>query len=423
MREVKIGIIGLGTVGCGVYNVISKEGEYIAHKEGLKLTVKSVYSRHYHIDLPDEIKAQSPEAIIADPEIDIICELIGGIEPANTIIKNALAAKKTVVTANKQLVASNWAELEAEARKSGAGLYFEASVGGGIPCLRAVTDSLQANYIDSVYAIINGTTNFILTKMADQGKDYLDVLKEAQELGYAEADPTSDVEGYDAMYKLSILASLAFHTRLPLEYIHREGITKVSKKDIAAAKELGYTIKLLAIAKRKGTKVQLRVHPTMLHNDHPLASVKGSFNAIYMHGSAVGEVMFYGRGAGALPTASAVVSDIICAAHAHSHKYMSFMNLPNKVDPTLKFNDNWSTGFYLRFILEDTPGSLANIATVLGNNGVSIESVIQRDIDERGASIILVTHETKELNVMDALKELENLKVVKEIASVIRVER
>lgn len=159
------------------------------------------------------------------------------------------------------------------ARKSGAGLYFEASVGGGIPCLRAVTDSLQANYIDSVYAIINGTTNFILTKMADQGKDYLDVLKEAQELGYAEADPTSDVEGYDAMYKLSILASLAFHTRLPLEYIHREGITKVSKKDIAAAKELGYTIKLLAIAKRKGTKVQLRVHPTMLHNDHPLASV------------------------------------------------------------------------------------------------------------------------------------------------------
>ncbi len=423
MQEVKIGILGMGTVGCGVYNVIAQEGKYIAHKENVVLNVTKVFSRHYHEDIPEGIKAKSAEELIDSPDTQMICELIGGIEPAKTYILRALEAGKTVITANKQLIANHWGELEAAAKKTGAGLYFEASVGGGIPCLRAVTDSMQANYIDSVYAIINGTTNFILTKMADEGKEYADVLKEAQQLGYAEADPTADVEGYDSMYKLSILSSMAFHTRLPVEHIYREGISQISKKDIAAAKELGYTIKLLAIAKRKGDFVQTRVHPTMLHNNHPLASVKGSFNAIYMHGSAVGEMMLYGRGAGDFPTASAVISDIVYASKAASHRYMSFMNIQDKIAPTLKFNDNWSTGFYLRFTLEDAPGSLSQVAAVLARNDVSIESVIQRDIDSAGASIIIVTHETGELNVMNALKELDNLDVVKKINSIIRVER
>lgn len=424
MKEVKIGIIGMGTVASGVYNVIAQEGDYILHKEGLRLKVSKVFALSYSIDIPEELKGTSSEDVIDSPDTDIICELIGGIEPAKTFIIRALRAGKTVVTANKQLIANHWGELEAEAKKTGAGLYFEASVGGGIPCLRAVTDSLQANYIDSVYGIVNGTTNFILTKMADEGGDYAEVLKEAQALGYAEADPTADVEGYDSMYKLSILASMAFHTRLPIEHIYREGISAISKKDIAAAKELGYTIKLLAIAKReKNGKVQMRVHPTMLHNNHPLASVKGSFNAIFMHGSAVDDVMLYGRGAGDFPTASAIISDIVYAAHTNEHRYMSFKNVQGEVSQDVIFDNNWETGFYLRLILTDAPGALAKVATVLGNNGVSLESVIQRDIDENGASVIFATHKTHELSVENALEQLRSTDVVKEIASVIRVER
>ena len=423
MKEVRVGIIGMGTVASGVYNVIAQEGDYILHKEGLRLRVSKVFALRYSIDIPEELKAKSSEDVIDSPDTDIICELIGGIEPAKTFIIRALRAGKTVVTANKQLIANHWGELEAEAKKTGAGLYFEASVGGGIPCLRAVTDSLQANYIDNVYGIVNGTTNFILTKMADEGGDYAEVLKEAQELGYAEADPTADVEGYDSMYKLSILASMAFHTRLPIEHIYREGISAISKKDIAAAKELGYTIKLLAIAKRENGKVQMRVHPTMLHNDHPLASVKGSFNAIFMHGSAVDDVMLYGRGAGDFPTASAIISDIICASKTTEHRYMSFMNEQGKVSDEVEFDNNWETGFYLRLTLADAPGALAKVATVLGNNDVSIESVIQRDIDENGASVIFATHKTHELSVEKALEQLRQTDVVREIASVIRVER
>ncbi len=424
MREVKVGIIGLGTVGGGVYNVIAQEGDYIEHKEGLRLKVTKVCALQYSIDIPDELKAANADELINSPDVDVVCELIGGIEPAKTFIIKALKAGKTVVSANKQLIANHWAEIEAAAKESGAGFYYEASVGGGIPCLRAVTDSMQANYIDKIYGIINGTTNFILTKMADEGGDYAEVLKEAQALGYAEADPTADVEGYDAMYKLSIIASMAFHTRLPIDKIYREGITKVGKADIAAAKEMGYTIKLLAIAKRsRGGKVEMRVHPTMLRNDHPLASVKGSFNAIFMHGSAVDDVMLYGRGAGDFPTASAVVSDIVYAANQSVHRYSSFMNEPGKISPDVEFDDNWTTGFYLRLNLDDSPGVLATVATVLGDNGVSIASAIQRGMSDSSATVVFITHETGEQNVVKALEELKRLGTVKEICSVIRVEK
>ena len=423
MKEVKIGIMGLGTVGSGVYKVIEQEGAYIAHKEGIQLSVKSVLALNYAIPIPEEKKVSNIDELVADEEISIIVEVMGGIEPAKTFITKALRAGKTVVSANKQLIANHWPQLEAEAKASGAGFYFEASVGGGIPVLRTVTESLQANTITSVCAIINGTTNYILTKMEDEGASYADVLKDAQALGYAEADPTADVDGFDCMYKLSILASMAFHVRLPIEHIYREGIRNITQEDIADAKELGMTVKLLSIAKRVGEHVELRVHPTMIPRSHPLANVKDSFNAILLHGSAVDDVMLYGRGAGDMPTASAVVSDVVCAAEEKAHRYMTFMNLGDKISPTLVFNENWLTGFYVRLQAKNTPGALAKVCTILGDKDVSIDSIIQKSTcDQHQATIMFVTQKAHEQSMSEALAALRALDEVIEISSVIRVE-
>jgi homoserine dehydrogenase len=353
MRVVKIGILGMGTVGSGVYKVLASEGEYIAHKEGIQIEVKKVLALNYSIEIPEEKKAKNIEELANDPEIEIVVEVMGGIEPAKSFILKMFKAGKSVVSANKQLIANHWAELEQGAKETGAGFYFEASVGGGIPILRTIEDSLQANTISSIYAIINGTTNYILTKMSFEGGEYEDVLKEAQRLGYAEANPTADVDGYDAMYKLSILASIAFHARLPIDYIYREGIRSITKMDIGYARELGYAIKLLAIAIRRGNDVELRVHPTMIPLSNPLANVRDSFNAILLNGSAVGDVMFYGRGAGDMPTASAIISDIIYAAVSPRQKYATFENYDGKVSPILHFEKNWETAYYIRLNLLD----------------------------------------------------------------------
>ncbi len=424
MKEVKIGIMGMGTVGSGVYRVIEKESDYIAHKDGVKLSVKSVLALNYSIPIPDEKKISSVDELVNDDEISIIVEVMGGIEPAKTFITKALQAGKTVVSANKQLIANHWPQLEAEAKKTGAGLYFEASVGGGIPVLRTVTDSLQANTITSIFSIINGTTNYILTKMADEGASYDDVLKAAQELGYAEADPTADVDGFDCMYKLSILSSMAFHSRLPIEHIYREGIRNITKEDIASAKELGMAIKLLAIAKREGTVVELRVHPTMIPLSHPLANVKDSFNAILLHGSAVDDVMLYGRGAGDMPTASAIVSDIICAAKETEHKYMTFMNIWNKLDSSLVFNTDWLTGFYILLEVKNVPGTLAKICGILGEYGISIDSCIQRECERKEyTNVVIVTEKAHEQAMQTALKKLDGLEEVSRIINMIRVEK
>ena len=346
---------------------------------------------------------------------------MGGIEPAKSFITKMLEAGKTVVTANKELIAKHWPELEKVAKEHNVGLYFEASVGGGIPILRAVSDSLQANTITSVLGIINGTTNYILTKMCDEGGDFEEVLREAQRLGYAEANPTNDVDGFDAMYKLSILASMAFHVRLPIDHIYREGIRGISKTDIACAKELGYEVKLLAIAKRDGELVQMRVHPTMVKTSHPLANIKDSFNAILLHGSAVDDVMFYGRGAGDFPTASAILSDVICAAKTAEHKYMTFMNDEVRISPTLCFENNWTTRFFIRMNVEDKPGMLSKITKVLGDSDVSLHSVMQKGQVGSVATIIFVTHEAKELYVKKALEEIQE-KNLAEVCSLIRVE-
>ena len=424
MKEIKIGIMGMGTVGSGVYRVIENEGAYIEHKEGITLTVKSVLALNYSIPIPDEKKISSIDELVADDEIDVIVEVMGGIEPAKTFITKALRAGKSVVSANKQLIANHWAELEEEAKASGAGFYFEASVGGGIPILRTVNDSLQANTITSVVSIINGTTNYILTKMTNDGASYEDVLKDAQALGYAEADPTADVDGFDCMYKLSILASMSFHCRLPIEHIYREGIRNITKEDIHYAKELGMVIKLLAIAKRRGECVELRVHPTMIPANHPLANVNDSFNAIMLHGSAVDDVMLYGRGAGDMPTASAVVSDVICASKTVEHKYMTFMNRMGKLSPTLIFNRDWLTGFYLNLHVKNVPGTLAKICSILGGKDISIDSVIQNEGGAREyTDVVIVTENARELSMQAAVSELKELEEVQAVNSLIRVER
>ena len=284
MRNVNVAILGLGTVGSGIYTVIQNEKARIEHKESISFNVAKVLAKAYAIDIPDEIKAADIDEIINDPTISIVAEVMGGINPAKEFIIKALNAGKTVVTANKELIAKHWPEIEKAAKESGSGFYFEASVGGAIPIIKAMWDSLQSNTIDKVYGIMNGTTNYILSKMADEGRDFDDVLKEAQDLGYAEANPSADVDGFDTMYKLSILGSLAFHAHVPPKYIYREGITKITKKDIDAGKELGYELKLLAIGKRCGNRLEMRVNPTFIPKDHPLASVKGSFNSIFVHG-------------------------------------------------------------------------------------------------------------------------------------------
>ena len=424
MKQIKIAILGMGTVGSGVYKLIEQEGEYIAHKEGIQIEVKKVLALDYAIEIPDALKAANIDEIVSDAEIDVVVEVMGGIEPAKAFMLKAFAAGKSIVSANKQLIASHWPELEAAAKAGNANFYFEASVGGGIPLLRTIRDSLHANTFTSIHAIINGTTNYILTKMTEEGKEYDEVLKEAQALGYAEADPTADVDGFDSMYKLSILASLVFHSRLPIDYIYREGIRGITKEDIQYAKELGYVIKLLAIGKRAGNDIELRVHPTMLPKRHSLASVNDSFNAVLLDGSAVGEVMLYGRGAGDMPTASAVVSDVIHAGLNLKESYVTFENVEDQVSPILHFEKNWNSAYYFRLRLLDIPGTLSKVTKIMGDNGISISSVMQKEPQREGeyATVIFLTHNARELDVKQALLQIQDLEAVHEVGGLIRVE-
>lgn len=320
------------------------------------------------------------------------------------------------------MISQNWPELEAAAKEGGVGHYFEAAVGGAIPILRAIQDSMQANTIKEVYGIVNGTTNYILTMMADKGQDFAEALKEAQELGYAEADPTSDIEGYDARYKLSILASLAFHARVPVDKIYCEGISRLSRTDIEIGEELGYVVKLLAIGKKdENGEIEVRVHPTMIPKDHALATIKGSFNAVFIEGSAVGEMMWYGKGAGDLPTASALVSDMIYAVHNATPRYATFDNRYEA--DQVKFNDNWITQYYIRLMVKDEPGVLANIASIFGENNVSIQSVLQKPGVKRDlAPLIIVTHAAHEKDLRKAVDEMAQLPSVQGTPSCIRVE-
>ena len=424
MEKVGIAILGLGVVGGGTYEILVEHRQFYKKNHNIDFVVESVLERSRERAAAlgiEESKIVSNRAeICSNPEVDIVVECIGGIEPAKSFVLAALNSGKSVVTSNKELFCKYSHELEKVAKKNNCGLFFEASCVGGVPVIRALLDNLQGNKILSLTGIINGTTNYILTKMTEEGSSYLDVLKEAQSLGYAEADPTSDVEGFDAAYKLSILSSLSFHTKVPFTEIYREGITNIDTVDITYAKQLGYTAKLLAIGKNGENGIEVRVHPALIKTTHPLASVRDSYNAVYITGDSVEDVMLYGRGAGAKPTGSAIVGDIIyCATHP-SHIYSTFKNT-EKADSVTKFVKNFESEYYIRLVADDKAGVLSKITALLGKHGISVAQVVQGEEREEGkAPLILITHLTKENNIKKAIAEV-NATGIAEVSSFLRV--
>ena len=420
----KIALLGMGTVGGGVYEIIERQKEEMPFKIGAALEVVKVLVRNkakYADRIPAEKLTDVWEDVIGDDSIDIVVEVMGGIEPARTYIKAALEKGKHVVTANKDLMAMHGHELLELAGEHHCDLLFEAAVAGGIPIIRPLKQCLAGNNITEIMGIINGTTNFILTKMKEDGMDFGEALQLATDLGYAEADPTADIEGYDAGRKLAIMASIAFHTPVTFDDVFTEGITKITAKDMRYAKEMGCSIKLLGIAKNTETGIEVKVHPTMIPENHPLAAVNDSFNAVFVHGDAVDDAMFYGRGAGALPTGSAVVGDIMDVArnilfHCNGRIGCScYKNLPIK-----RIGDTTSR-YYIRMRLEDRAGTLAAMAGVFAENDASIAILLQKETIENDAEIVVVTHEVAEKKFMDAIKKFSSMEMVKEISSIIRV--
>lgn len=420
----KIALLGMGTVGGGVYEIIERQKEEMPFKIGAALEVVKVLVRNkakYADRIPAEKLTDVWEDVIGDDSIDIVVEVMGGIEPARTYIKAALEKGKHVVTANKDLMAMHGHELLELAGEHHCDLLFEAAVAGGIPIIRPLKQCLAGNNITEIMGIINGTTNFILTKMKEDGMDFGEALQLATDLGYAEADPTADIEGYDAGRKLAIMASIAFHTSVTFDDVFTEGITKITAKDMRYAKEMGCSIKLLGIAKNTETGIEVKVHPTMIPENHPLAAVNDSFNAVFVHGDAVDDAMFYGRGAGALPTGSAVVGDIMDVArnmlfHCNGRIGCScYKNLPIK-----QIGDTTSR-YYIRMRLEDRAGTLAAMAGVFAENDASIAILLQKETIENDAEIVVVTHDVAEKKFMDAIKKFSSMEMVKEISSIIRV--
>ena len=425
MKKVGVAILGLGVVGGGTYKMLTERREFYKKNHGIDIVVESVLEKNReHTDLlgVDKTKiAKSIEDVCNNSEIDIVVEVLGGIEPAKTFVLAALNAGKSVVTSNKELFCKYWHELEKAAKLNGCGLFYEATCVGGVPVIRTLLDNLQGNKITSLMGIINGTTNYILTKMTDCGVSYNDVLKEAQTLGYAEANPTADVEGFDAVYKLSILSSLSFHTKVPYTKIYREGITDIDSDDLRYGKQLGYVLKLLAIGKNTDSGIEVRVHPAFIKSTHPLAGVNDSYNAVYITGDCVDNVMLYGRGAGSLPTASAIVGDIIyCATHSNFN-YSTFENT-EKGDPATKFVTDFKGAYYIRLKAQDKAGVLSKVTSVLSKYNISVAQVIQDNGKADGTvPIILVTHETFENNVQKAVKEINSDGGFASVSAVIRV--
>ncbi len=412
MKTVTVGFLGCGNVGCGVWELLSGFALELAHRNDLKIIIKRVLVRDIYkarnASVPNELLTTNPADVLDDPDISIVVEFMGGEQPATSYMLKALKNNKTVVTANKVAVALHWPELQTAAQESGVGLYYEASVCGAIPVIHTLTESLQANRITSLMGIINGTTNYILSRMTQNGEGYEAVLFDAQRLGLAEPDPASDVEGLDAAYKLSIMASLAFHARVPFDKVYCQGITEITATDIAYGKEMGLTLKLLAIAKKNGNVVEARVHPTFIPQGHPLAAVNGSFNAVYLYGHACREMMLQGRGAGDLPTASAVVSDLIHAATHGIHSHPTFVN-KNELPKDLTFSDDWESEYFIRMSAIDAPGVLSQVSGCFAKHGVSIASMLQKESVESGGHVplIFITHKAREQAMLASLKELD----------------
>ncbi len=431
----KVGLLGLGTVGAGTVQILQTPDqrhpllkELDIHRVGVRDLAKP-----RPVELPNAVVTTDLDAIVNDPEIDIIVEVMGGIEPARTLILMAIANGKHIVTANKALIAQHSEEIFTAAEKHGVYVLLEAAVGGGIPVIEPLKQSLCANKIQRVMGIINGTTNYILTRMVNEGADFAEVLADAQALGYAEADPTADVDGGDAADKIAILASLAFGGRIDRSRIPCEGIREITATEIAYAEKLGFVIKLLGIAERSGEALAVRVHPTMLPKAHPLASVNDVYNAIVVEGDPVGQVMFYGRGAGAGPTASAVTADLlnIAALLKVGRDEVKQSNGKPLLDPLLACShseycaiaqpEELRSPFYARFLTQDYPGVIGKLGTCFGDHHVSLESVVQAGIKDGLAEIVVVTHSVKEGDFRSALAEIETLPSISKVASVLRV--
>ncbi|HOF87557.1 MAG TPA: homoserine dehydrogenase [Armatimonadota bacterium] len=428
-EQINVGVIGFGTVGVGAVQLLETNADWIAQRVGSRVVVKRVmdvdWSRPRAYPVRPEQQATAVQDILDDPEIDIVIEAVGGVTHAKDAVVGALTRRKSVVTPNKELIAKHGAELLNLAAEAKVDLMFEGAVGGGIPIIRPLKESLAGDRILRLVGIVNGTTNFILTAMSQEGRDFADVLKDAQAHGYAEADPTADVEGFDAMYKIAILSSIAYGGHIDVQTIYHEGITKITAADIEYAHQLGFEIKLLAIGARAGQALDLRVHPAFVPMEHPLASVHGVFNAIFVQGDPVGDLMFYGRGAGAGPTGSAVVGDVIDCARNINHGAAG--RVPCRCYQTLPIQpiSEVVTGYYIRTCVQDRPGVVGKMATIFGDHGVSLTSVFQpqQAEEETGAAeVVWITHRVQEAKLQAALKEIATLDVVEAIASVIRVE-
>ncbi|OIP40956.1 homoserine dehydrogenase [Candidatus Desantisbacteria bacterium CG2_30_40_21] len=420
--QLNIGLIGFGTIGAGVVKILQKSAGLIEKRTGVRLCLKRIadldITTSRGVVVGTGLLTTKAEEIIGANDIDVVIELIGGYEPARTIVLSAMRAGKNIVTANKALLSKYWEEIFQTAAECQVAFYAEASVGGGIPLISSITQGLVANEIQEVYGIINGTCNYILTRMSEEGLEFSEALKQAQANGYAEADPAFDIDGIDTAHKLSILSSISFGGHIPLDNISIEGITRITKQDIDYAKELGFVIKLLGIAKRlSANEIEVRVHPAMIPQDHLLASVHDVFNAVYLIGDMVGPMMFYGKGAGQLPTASAIIGDLIMLAHQRKGLAPLLME-GNKIK--VRKADSISSKYYLRVTAEDRPGVLADIAGILGGHGISIASCIQK---ERGefVPIIMLTHEAEEGKLRAAITKIDSLTEIKDKTVVIRV--
>ncbi|MGD9338339.1 MAG: homoserine dehydrogenase, partial [Syntrophobacterales bacterium] len=431
MDEIQVGLIGWGTVGCGLAKVLEDNSRMLQERLGVPLRLKKVVDvdleRPRPVALPKEILSDRVEDILGDDDIRIVVELIGGMEPARTFLLEAMKRGKQVVTANKALLAVHGSELFAAALKHRVNIAFEAAVGGGIPLIRALREGLAANRIGHIYGILNGTANYILTRMAREGTTFAEALDEAQAHGFAEADPTLDVEGVDAAHKIAVLSSLAYCCEVDFDQVHIEGISQIDPSDIRFAEDFGYQIKLLAISRNAGERIEVRVHPTMIPQEHMLAKVEGAYNAIHISGDAVGEVMLYGQGAGMMPTGSAVASDLVDLGR--DLLVGGGVRIPPLaceggavVRREIKPMDELVINYYFRFSAVDQPGVLSKISGILGNHDISIASVIQKGRQVKGSvPVVMMTHEARERDVRLALAEIDELQVVTAPTRLIRV--
>lgn len=427
MKPIKVGLLGLGTVGTGVVRIVEGHQEDLLRQIGSPVQIEKVLVKHKDkmrsVPIDRSKLTEDPWEIIRDPEIDVIIEVMGGVPETKQYIVEALSLGKQVVTANKDLMAQHGPELLAKAVEHGCDILYEASVAGGIPILRTIVDGFSSDRITKMMGIVNGTTNYILTKMSQEGASYEDVLREAQELGYAEADPTSDVEGLDAAYKMTILATLGFRANISMEDVDVQGISKVSAEDILYAQRLGYEVKLLGIAERTEDMIAVSVQPTMVKHTHPLAAVNGVFNAVYVYGEAVGETMFYGPGAGEMPTATSVVADLVAIAKNIKLGVSGKSGFTPYNEKKLKSDEQIHSKYFILLHVDDEAGVLAKIAQVFANYNVSLDSVLQQPNEENpNAELIIITHDASKASARSVLEELKGMSVVKQIKSVYRVE-